>query len=184
MYTQERYSLDNDAIFCGTARNGMCRQLLVWRRRLCIQRTRVAPRASSASNSHRSARSKSLRRRTGSAVRFATSRNSTTFPRHYVAGDTSVSAVRSVTTRNFTAFPRHHVAGDTSVSAVRSATTRNSTAFPHHHVAGDTFVSVAMTFPPLSVAGRGKLRKDALHVSAPLPRFQPGMRATPCGPSR
>jgi hypothetical protein len=158
----------------------MCRQLLVWRRRLCIQRTRVAPRASSASNSHRSARSKSLRRSSGLPVRFATTRNSTAFSRRHVAADTSVSAVRSVTTRDFTAFRRHHVAGDTSVSAVRSATTRNSTAFPHHHVAGDTFVSVVMTFP------RYRLRVAVNFGRMPLmsaPR-QPGMRATPCDPSR
>jgi hypothetical protein len=46
--------------------------------------TRVAPRASRASNSHRSARSKSLQRSSGSAVRSATSRNSTAFPRLFL----------------------------------------------------------------------------------------------------
>jgi hypothetical protein len=49
--------------------------------------------ASRACNSHRSATSKSLRRSAGSAVRSATSRSSTTFSSHHVAGDTSVSVI-------------------------------------------------------------------------------------------
>jgi hypothetical protein len=69
------------------------------RRRSRLQRNRVAPRASRACNtcnSHRSARSKSLQRNAGSAVRSATSRNSAAFSRHHVAGDTSVSVIMTV----------------------------------------------------------------------------------------